>query len=261
MKISVIIPTYKPDKYIWQCLISVKQQTLSKSEFEIIIILNGCKEPFMSQISTFIQSELKGFLVTFIQTDIPGVSNARNMGLDCAQGDYIAFVDDDDYISPTYLESLFDHIGVSAVSVSNMLAFDDQTGKIVAYPITEIFNKISVKEQTHIMNGRTYMSVPVAKLINRADIDNRRFDCMFKNGEDSLFMLSISDKIKYLRPASKEAIYYRRYRQNSAYTRKKKFYEIFVNRIKLTLAYLPFLFQPWRYNFLFCLSRIVAQFK
>ena len=54
MKISVIIPTYKPKEYIWECLDSLKSQTFDKKEFEIILILNGCKEPYYSEIDKYI---------------------------------------------------------------------------------------------------------------------------------------------------------------------------------------------------------------
>ena len=54
MEISVIIPMYKPDYYIWECLDSLKNQTISQNEFEILIILNGEKEPYYSQINNWI---------------------------------------------------------------------------------------------------------------------------------------------------------------------------------------------------------------
>ena len=98
MDISVIIPTYKPQDYIWTCLDSLVNQTLSYDHFEVIIILNGCSEPWKSQIEDYIASNMSAMNVTFIQTDIPGVSNARNLGLDAIKGDYVFFIDDDDYM-------------------------------------------------------------------------------------------------------------------------------------------------------------------
>lgn len=60
MKVSVIIPTYKPGKYIEQCLKSLYSQTLSHNEFEVIIVLNGDKEPFFSKINEFIVDNNNG---------------------------------------------------------------------------------------------------------------------------------------------------------------------------------------------------------
>ena len=50
VKISVIIPTYKPEKYIYDCLKSLEEQTISKDFFEVIIVLNGDKQPYYDDI-------------------------------------------------------------------------------------------------------------------------------------------------------------------------------------------------------------------
>ena len=107
MKVSVIIPTYKPQAYIWECLDSIKNQTFPKEDFEVILVLNGCNEPYYSQIKEYIDNNLVDYNVNFIQTDQGGVSNARNIALDAAKGEYVTFIDDDDYISPKYLEELY----------------------------------------------------------------------------------------------------------------------------------------------------------
>ena len=85
MKISVIIPTYKPQEYLWKCLDSLDRQTLSNDNFEVILVLNGCKEPYYSQIKNYI-AKRNDLNIIFIQTDEGGVSNARNKGLDIAKG-------------------------------------------------------------------------------------------------------------------------------------------------------------------------------
>ena len=54
MKISVIMPTYKPDYYIWECLESLKKQNIDKKLFEVLIILNGEKEPFYTSVFKYI---------------------------------------------------------------------------------------------------------------------------------------------------------------------------------------------------------------
>ena len=53
MKISVIIPSYKPQEYLWQCLDSLCSQTFPKEDFELILVLNGCKEPYYEQIKAY----------------------------------------------------------------------------------------------------------------------------------------------------------------------------------------------------------------
>ena len=85
--ISVIIPTYKPKDYLWECLDSLSCQTIEKSKFEVLIILNGCNEPYNTQIIKYIESQ-QNVQWRLFQTDEPGVSNARNIGLDKAEGEY-----------------------------------------------------------------------------------------------------------------------------------------------------------------------------
>ena len=107
MEISVIIPTYKPQDYLWRCLDSLDGQTLAKDKFEVILVLNGCKEPYDGEIKNYAVNHSQ-LPLDYIQTDKGGVSNARNIGIDAANGDYITFIDDDDYVSPRYLEALLE---------------------------------------------------------------------------------------------------------------------------------------------------------
>ena len=79
MKISVIIPSYKPGEYIKECLSSLKRQTLSADDFEIVVVLNGCDAPYQSVLEKYIQEE-NIVNAHVIHTDTPGVSNARNVG-------------------------------------------------------------------------------------------------------------------------------------------------------------------------------------
>ena len=108
MKISVIIPTYKPQSYLWECLDSIVQQTFPKEHFEVILVLNGCTEPYKSMIEKYIAEKMQGMNMNFIHTEESGVSNARNLALDVAVGEYITFLVDDDYISDCTLSELYE---------------------------------------------------------------------------------------------------------------------------------------------------------
>src|SRR5690554_1613370 len=94
-KLSVIIPTYKPQNYILECIDSLQKQTLNKIFFEVIIVLNGDKEPYYTEVENYIK-EHDNFKI--IHTATAGVSNARNIGIDTAKGSHVVFIDDDDFI-------------------------------------------------------------------------------------------------------------------------------------------------------------------
>ena len=129
MKISVIIPSYKPKGYLWECLESLYNQTFPSNDFEILLVLNGCCEPYKSQIEEFLKGK-DMCNVCLIQTNQLGVSNARNIGLDRAKGDYITFIDDDDYVSPSYLEELYEKALPDTISLCYPYAFNDGSPEI-----------------------------------------------------------------------------------------------------------------------------------
>lgn len=265
MKISVIIPTYKPKDYIWECLHSLWVQTFPKNDFEIIIVLNGCCDPWKNDIERYIEENMCGLNARLIQTDQGGVSNARNIGLDSAQGEFIAFIDDDDYVSDTYLSSLYQNAqGNDTVVLSNAVAFNDGCPDTpVPYQMSDVYKQYSDRENINLLSRvRKYFSGPCMKLIPLSIIQDRRFDVRFKNGEDSLFMFLISDKIGSVKFSDSKAVYYRRNRQNSAVTSYRSFSEVFKNSMRLIRCYSDiFLSSPSEYNFWFYLTRVFAAFK
>lgn len=262
MKISVIIPTYKPQCYLWDCLDSLVNQTFIKEDFEVILVLNGCEKPYKSKIEKYVSTKMQGMNVNFIHTLQGGVSNARNMGLDVANGEYVTFVDDDDFVSPTYLEELYQKASPSVISLCYPLSFIDGTNNYKPYLITQNYEKNKGRNICNYKYARKYFSGPVYKLIHRDIIGNRRFDVRFQNGEDALFMFCISDKFQDVAFTSKNAVYYRRVRSDSAVSRKKGSKRIIINVFNLIEAYCSIYFKnPIQYNFSFYATRILGAIR
>lgn len=265
MKISVIIPTYCPRDYIFDCLSSLCNQTFDKSLFEVIIVLNGCNQPYYDKLNDYVLDNMSNIFVRLIQTDLGGVSNARNIGLDNAQGEYIAFIDDDDVISDNYLKKLYDTIKDrdDVVVVSNVKTFEnDYKNEVLGDDyLSREYLKNRFSDEHSIFKLRSFLSTSWCKLIPYSVIRNRYFDVNFKLGEDSLFMAMISDKIKAIILAESDVVYYRRLRSDSA-SRKSLGLSIRVkNCIKEWKQYFLIYFKsPLKYNLLFFLSRIVAVF-
>lgn len=257
MEISVIIPTYKPDYYIWECLDSIKEQTLNKNLFEVLIILNGEKEPYYNDILNYIKKyNLENFKLLY--TEQNGVSNARNIGLDNCNGDYIAFIDDDDYIDKEYLQILYQAIqdnGDSGIILSNYINFEEINKNI----ISKSNYKLNFYSRNLIKFRQTF-SMIWGKLIPKKVISNFRFNLNYKNGEDSLFMLEISKNIKYISTMKKEIFYRRRMRKNSANFRARNISEEFFNSYSMLKEYLK-IFLKKDYKKIFILIRMLAIFK
>lgn len=259
MKVSVIIPTYKPQSYLWECLDSLVKQTFSKADFELILVLNGCCEPYRSDIKNYIVNKMNGMNVIFIQTNQGGVSNARNIALDCVRGEYVTFIDDDDLVSPFYLQELYEKASFDTVSLCYPYAFDDGNLKQQQpYDLTDVYNAYSKRLDNRISSKvRKYFSGPWMKLIPKSFIQDRRFDRRFRNGEDTLFMFLISDRIRKISFTSSDAVYYRRNRIGSAVNIKRSSSEIIKSNINQIITYWKYyLSNPFEYNFSFFVSRI-----
>ena len=157
ISISVIIPSYRPQNYLYECLNSLRNQTLSSEKFEVLLVLNGCCEPYKSQIEDYV---LKYNMTNLrlIQIDQAGVSNARNAGLDKVCGEYICFVDDDDYISPNYLEGLLEVSSVDTVGLSNTVAFNSETGLCVPYAKSDDYKKYVMEGKMSFRKVRRFFS-------------------------------------------------------------------------------------------------------
>lgn len=102
MKVSVIVPVFNTEKYIEKCLESLVHQTLG--EIEIIIVNDGSLDQSQKIIDKFAEehSNIKALYKTN-----GGLSDARNHGLAVATGEYIAFVDSDDYVELNMFEAMY----------------------------------------------------------------------------------------------------------------------------------------------------------
>jgi len=228
-KISVIVPTYKPQKYLWECLDSLCSQSMAGGDFEVIVVLNGPKKYYEYSICKYIH-ENPQICIRYFYSETPGVSNARNLGLDHADGEYVAFIDDDDYISESYLLELYEKSNRDTIGLVYPYAFNDGNPETqLKYSITDEYERCVAKGKQSHLRPKKFFSGPCMKLIHRDIIGERRFDVRFKNGEDSLFMFLISDRMKYVDFTSRDAIYYRRFRENSATTSIKPVSEMLSN--------------------------------
>ena len=97
-KVSVIIPVYNSEKYISKCLDSVLNQTYEN--IEILVINDGSKD---NSINILKEYEKKDKRIILIDKENEGVSKTRNLGINKASGEFIMFIDNDDYIDKDYI--------------------------------------------------------------------------------------------------------------------------------------------------------------
>lgn len=261
MKISVIVPTYKPGKYLWDCLDALYNQTLDKTLYEVVLVLNGCKDPYHTYILQW-QNSHSDMNLVYVQTDKGGVSNARNIALNLVSGEYVTFLDDDDFFSKETLARLYEKANPQCVTIFKPLAFYDNTNHFFEYSRTKEYYDNCTKDKVPFYQVRKNFSGPVMKLFPYSIIGNRRYDLTFKNGEDSLFMFLISDRMTEVNFADEDAIYYRRIRNNSAVTSAKSFMIVLKNSCRLIWIYSMIFFSNTKdYNFYFYITRVLGSIK
>lgn len=260
MILTIILPTYKPQTYIYECIRSLENQTCSKNEFELVLILNGDKEPYYSELNSYLNKTNLQFKL--IYTDVRGVSNARNVGIDYAQqnqSEYIMFIDDDDKLSTVFIEDCLSKASSNHVVVSNVKTFINDKDTVLGDDyISRCYNK-NIDKKYNLYNYRCFFSSVCAKLIPSCVIQNTRFDERFKIGEDSLFGFEISNRIEKCILSNENSIYLRRIREGSASRSKQTFRYKLKNYSVLIASYSKIYFSDVkRYNFLFYVSRVYA---
>lgn len=107
-KISVIVPVYKVEQYLSRCVDSLLSQTFR--DFELILVDDGSPDNCGAICDDYAQ---KYDFITVIHKKNGGLSDARNYGIDIARGEYLSFVDADDWVAPEFLETLYNAIAVS----------------------------------------------------------------------------------------------------------------------------------------------------
>lgn len=191
MLYSVIVPIYNREKSIRKCIDSILNQT--ESDFELILVDDGSIDNSGRICDKYKKLDER---VVVIHKANGGVSSARNTGIDIAQGKYIVFVDSDDYVDETYLES-FNNIDDDLV-ISGVIR-DHKNDRL---KISDEEVKCNDEGIIHFMKG-VYSSQPIGKRFTREIIIKSmlRFNTMFNYGEDSLFCaeyLKHCNKMKYI---------------------------------------------------------------
>ena len=102
-KVSIIVPAYNVENYIEKCLNSLINQTLE--DIEIIVVNDGSTDKTKDKILEF-YSQYPG-KIKYLEKENGGLSSARNFGMPHAKGEYIAFLDSDDYVEPTMYEEMY----------------------------------------------------------------------------------------------------------------------------------------------------------
>lgn len=270
IKVSVIVPVYKvPLDYLWECFDSLLAQTMQECEF--IIVSDGAPE---AECSVCDEYAAKDSRFKFFRREHAGVSATRNFGMSQAQGEYITFVDSDDWIENIYCETIY---SFAKKNDSDVIIWDVKykTGKKKSS--TNLFPRdignISSSDLSDIIchiiypNPARYQSLPLVacKLYKNQLITqhNIKFSSDLTICEDRLFNIDCIIKSKKVSYLKKEMYNYRLHNDSATHSYSPTAFSTFIkflDKVKkipcsdtstsVSSEYIRLFFITWELDFL-----------
>jgi len=181
MFLSFIVPVYNAEAYIEECLQSLLDQDLPKEDYEIICVNDGSRDGSLAVLQKFARESPN---IVVIDKENGGAATARNAGLAAAGGEYIWFVDSDDFIRKNILGRLYTASGSGDYDrlIIGCYFFEDR--------LTDEEQALS-REGKLPLNGPWYDSIVVRSIFRRSYL--KKHDLTFwypeiTHGEDGMFM-------------------------------------------------------------------------
>lgn len=196
--ISIIIPVYKSEQYLTRCVNSIISQTYS--DYEAILIDDGSPDKCPTMCDDFCSGN--SHIRVLHQTN-SGVSAARNAGLKAAQGEFICFLDSDDWIEPDFLSKLYDSMvqtGSDIIAADYTSCSDTQIKDSHASVAPQtVYGQENIRELYFSDDYNIHFSV-WGKLFKKELLQDKQFPSI-SYGEDTVFMLQVltdAESITYL---------------------------------------------------------------
>lgn len=188
-KISVIVPAYNSEKYIRKCIESIINQTYKN--IEILIVDNNSSDRTSEIVKAYSE---KNDNIHYLFCEERGAAAARNYGIDRCTGEYICFVDADDYVEETYCEVLLDTIIKmrADICVCGIKRIKENGDLLQKCFVDDFLSKsmTNFEETLLLMYENLLLNSPCNKLYKKRKI-NIKFSNKFQIGEDLLFNLDL----------------------------------------------------------------------
>ena len=203
--VSCVIPVYNVQDFLPKCLDSILKQTYNNIE---IIIINDGSTDLSLEICNSYSNKYRNIHV--YSTENRGVSAARNYGIRKSLGNYICFIDPDDYIDSTFIETLINTINQTKALVAGVgYIYEHENGKKIYKPklkkdlySNEYLYKLGVCKNKL---GYVWSKIYNIELFSK---HNLKFDEELKFGEDSIFLIELSKTIQFIGYNKKSLYHY-----------------------------------------------------
>ena len=205
--ISIIVPMHNAEKHVFNCINTIISQTYKY--YEIIIVNDGSTDK--TELLCLELAKMYSQIHYYYQENL-GAGAARNRGMKLCQGDYLAFVDVDDYLHPTYLEELILLIKDFDVKISCCSYIKGVSEGTDAFfkNIPEGTNIRLDQEQalSSLFYRKEIMGYPWIKLIDINLVKDLEFPVSLRLGENFVFVYELLKKVEYIAYTSKQLYYY-----------------------------------------------------
>ena len=184
-KISIIVPVYNVEKYIKKCINSILSQTFK--DIEIILVNDGSTDHSGKICDDFAEMDSR---IRVFHKKNGGLSDARNFGINHAIGDYLGFVDSDDYISEDMYDFLYSNAIKYKADISTCGIYNVHKGKKIE--INEHYSSLANKKEAIelVLDGKFLVANAVSKLYKKEIFNNIRYP-QGKIGEDAAVILEV----------------------------------------------------------------------
>ena len=207
--ISVIVPVYNAEKYLHRCIKRILAQDYT--DFELLLIDDGSTDNSGTICDEY---AIKDNRIRVFHKENGGVSSARNWGLDNAIGEYIMFVDSDDYMLPGMLEVMLSTLESKKADL--VVCGTTETGGGYWRPIADVDYSINqLKENFVSLLHTELLSPPWNKIYKKDIIGNNRFCEDISFGEDLLFNIQYLEKCENISFIKESPFYHEKENENS----------------------------------------------
>lgn len=216
--VSVVIPIYNQEKYVRQCLESIKNQ--KNPQLQIIMVNDGSTDSSAKICEEFLQDDR----FQYIYQENAGVSVARNKGLEMVVGDWVAFVDPDDYVPEGYFERLLQLIDKEDIDIVSCCCtgFDEEKEEADLF-FREDFEASNDKEKEKLFmqllcssygqpnHVFTAIGVPWGKLYRTSFLNQEglRFNPIIRRMQDNIFNMYAFQRARKIKYVNEPLYYYR----------------------------------------------------
>ena len=142
--ISIIVPVYNVEEYLKQCLDSILEQTFSN--YEVILVNDGSTDSSGLICQEYAEKDAR---IRYFEKENGGLSDARNYGIEQARGDYLTFVDSDDFLDASHLSILYNALvnNDADISIANYANYQTSTATFYLHTFGEYYEKIYTSEE------------------------------------------------------------------------------------------------------------------